>query len=61
MRWQASNAVVQMDESGNRKPDKRRSSDKIDGIVSLIMAIGSAQKPGEDAVNIDDWLASLAA
>lgn len=42
LRWQASNAVVQMDESGNRKPDKRRSSDKIDGIVALIMAMGRA-------------------
>lgn len=61
LRWQASNAVVQMDESGNRKPDKRRSSDKIDGIVSLIMAIGSAQRPEGDVMNVDDWLKSLAA
>lgn len=40
MRWQASNLIVQRDEAGNRKPDKRRSFDKIDGIVSAIMAVG---------------------
>jgi phage terminase large subunit-like protein len=42
LRWQASNLIVQRDEAGNRKPDKRRSFDKIDGIVSLIMAVGVA-------------------
>jgi len=44
MRWQASNCVVQKDEAGNRKPDKRRSNDKIDGIVTLVMAIGLAAR-----------------
>jgi phage terminase large subunit-like protein len=44
MRWQASNLIVQRDEAGNRKPDKRRSFDKIDGVVSLIMAVGVAMR-----------------
>lgn len=38
--WMASNVVVKQDEADNLKPDKRKSSEKIDGIVSLIMAIG---------------------
>jgi phage terminase large subunit-like protein len=48
MRWQASNLIVQRDEAGNRKPDKRRSFDKIDGIVSLIMAVGVAMRSKDE-------------
>jgi phage terminase large subunit-like protein len=48
LRWQASNLIVQKDEAGNRKPDKRRSFDKIDGIVSLIMAVGVAMRTKEE-------------
>jgi phage terminase large subunit-like protein len=36
------------DEAGNSKPDKRRSFDKIDGIVSLIMAVGVAMGTKEE-------------
>lgn len=55
MRWQASNCVVQKDEAGNRKPDKRRSNDKIDGIVTLVMAIGlsARAKPLAESVYED--------
>jgi phage terminase large subunit-like protein len=48
MRWQASNLIVQRDEAGNRKPDKRRSFDKIDGVVSLIMAVGVASRSKDE-------------
>jgi phage terminase large subunit-like protein len=37
--WMASNTVVREDPAGNKKPDKERSTEKIDGIVALIMAI----------------------
>tara|TARA_B110000914_G_C15518224_1_gene475100 strand:- start:3137 stop:4837 length:1701 start_codon:yes stop_codon:yes gene_type:complete len=40
MRWMFGNVVLKRDPSGNQKPDKEKSGDKIDGVVSLIMAIG---------------------
>lgn len=39
-RWMAGNTMVKTDESGNMRPDKKRSSGKIDGIVCGIMAVG---------------------
>lgn len=39
-RWQSSNVVAVEDDAGNIKPSKKKSKDKIDGIVSMIMAIG---------------------
>jgi phage terminase large subunit-like protein len=38
--WQASNVAVQSDHAGNIKPSKAKSTERIDGIVSLVMAIG---------------------
>jgi phage terminase large subunit-like protein len=40
MRWMVSNARVKLDEQGNVKPDKKRSSERIDGVVAAIMAVG---------------------
>lgn len=40
LRWMASNVSVSTDPAGNLKPDKARSSEKIDGIVALCMALG---------------------
>lgn len=40
--WMASNATAKTDPSGNIKPDKAKSSEKIDGIVASIMAVGLA-------------------
>ncbi|WP_103729938.1 terminase large subunit [Novosphingobium sp. HII-3] len=42
MRWQAGNVIVETDPAGNRKPTKSKSFDRIDGIVSAIMACGLA-------------------
>ena len=36
------NAVVKMDEAGNRKLDKKRSRGRIDGMVALVMACATA-------------------
>ena len=41
-RWMASNVAVRTDPAGNLKPDKEKSSEKIDGIVALVMALGRA-------------------
>jgi phage terminase large subunit-like protein len=42
LRWMASNVSVSMDAAGNIKPAKDKSTERIDGIVALIMAIGCA-------------------
>ncbi len=40
LRWMASNVSADMDAAGNVKPSKKASTEKIDGIVAAIMAIG---------------------
>ncbi|MDL2319828.1 terminase large subunit [Alistipes sp. OttesenSCG-928-B03] len=40
LRWMLASTVVQTDPAGNIKPDKRKSVQKIDGIVAAIMALG---------------------
>lgn len=42
LKWQAGNVVIETDPAGNRKPTKAKSLDRIDGIVSAIMACGLA-------------------
>jgi phage terminase large subunit-like protein len=37
-----SHTVIALDDAGNRKPSKRKSTAKIDGLVALAMAIGVA-------------------
>ena len=40
LRWMLSSTVVKTDPAGNIKPDKEKSTQKIDGIVASIMALG---------------------
>ncbi|HVN52078.1 MAG TPA: terminase TerL endonuclease subunit, partial [Acidimicrobiales bacterium] len=40
LRWMADNVVLRTDGDGRIKPDKKKSSEKIDGIVALVMALG---------------------
>jgi phage terminase large subunit-like protein len=51
LKWQAGNVVIEADAAGNRKPTKSKSIDKIDGIVSAIMAVGAslADEPKPEA------------
>lgn len=42
LRWQAGNLMVETDPTGNRKPTKAKSLDRIDGLVAAIMACGLA-------------------
>ena len=59
--WNCSNCCVELDPAGNRKLSKRRSRERIDGMVSLAMAIGLAArhevKPSFDLESIMmlDW------
>jgi phage terminase large subunit-like protein len=45
LRWQISNVAIEMDPSGNRKPNKKRATGHIDGVVSLMMAMAVAGTP----------------
>jgi phage terminase large subunit-like protein len=42
LRWQAGNVTVALDAAGNMKPDRRKSTEKIDGVVCCIMALARA-------------------
>ena len=44
--WMVSNVAIKMDAAGNKKPDKEKSTERIDGAVALIMAIGRAMLKG---------------
>lgn len=57
LRWMASNLVAAKDPAGNCKPDRNRSTEKIDGMVALIMAVGRAMG-GEGQVSVDEFIAS---
>lgn len=46
LRWMADNVVVSSDPSGNVKPNKQKSREKIDGIVAGIMALDRAMRHG---------------
>jgi phage terminase large subunit-like protein len=49
LRYHASNAAVRVDPAGNIKVDKERSTERVDGMVALVMAVGRSmadyQKP----------------
>lgn len=42
LRWMARNVVVEQDAAGNLRPSKRASTERIDGIVALVMALARA-------------------
>ena len=44
LRWMASNMVVRQDPNGNLAPDKSKVTERIDGIVALIMAVAAHRK-----------------
>ena len=48
LRWMADNIFVRTDPAGNIKPDKEKSSEKIDGIVALVMALDRAIRCGNE-------------
>ena len=40
--WMISNVAIQMDPAGNKKIDKSKCTERVDGAVALAMAIGRA-------------------
>lgn len=57
----AAQAVIVKDAAGNRKLDKSKSTGRIDGMVSLAMAMGAAlvRDPTDDSGGLDDYLETL--
>jgi phage terminase large subunit-like protein len=49
LRWMASNIAIEQDPAGNIKPSKRKSKEKIDGIVAIINALGRAMKAKDNS------------
>ena len=47
------NTVITLDDAGNRKPSKRKSVGRIDGLVSLAMAIGVAPLQTTKPIDIE--------
>ncbi len=54
MRWNFENVYVKTDAAGNLKPDKEKSTEKIDGAVAAIMAYDRATKHTESGSVYDD-------
>ena len=44
LRWNMDNAFVRTDPAGNIKLDKEKSTEKVDGVVALVMALDRAMK-----------------
>ena len=52
--WCAANVVVEQDPAGNLKPSKRKSTERIDGIVALVTALARANVRTETTSVFDD-------
>jgi phage terminase large subunit-like protein len=48
LKWMIQNVVMKRDPAGNIKPDKDKSTEKIDGAVALIMAVDRALRHAEE-------------
>ena len=48
LRWMMDNIYIRTDPAGNIKPDKEKSTEKIDGAVTTIMALDRAIRCGND-------------
>ena len=47
LRWCAANVTVELDSAGNYKPSKRKSVERIDGVVAAIMGVSAAVSSGD--------------
>lgn len=54
LRWMAGNVVTRSDPAQNIKPDKAKSTEKIDGIVATIMALDRAIRHSEEQTCVYD-------
>lgn len=52
LRWMVSNCQAYEDGLGNIRPDKTKSTERIDGVVALTMAIGRSMVTGEKKASV---------
>jgi phage terminase large subunit-like protein len=48
LEWMASNVVAKVDDKENIMPEKERATDKIDGIVALLLALSRIVQADEE-------------
>ena len=46
------NVIVDKDAAGNTKPNKKKSTEKIDGVVALIMGLARATLDDDDTPSV---------
>jgi phage terminase large subunit-like protein len=44
LRWNVGNVAVETDAAGNLKPSKRVSTERIDGVIALVMAVDAMER-----------------
>jgi len=54
LRWMMENVYIDSDAAGNIKPNKKKSAEKIDGVVAAIMALDGALKRNRHGGAYDD-------
>jgi phage terminase large subunit-like protein len=57
--WNSASAVLEMDAKGNRIFQKRKSTGRIDGLVSLAMALGAANEGDDQNADLEYWLSNM--
>ncbi len=55
LRWMAGNVQVTSDSAGNIRPDRKKSTEKIDGIAALVDAIAAWQQGAEEKGVVNLW------
>jgi phage terminase large subunit-like protein len=56
LRWNASNASTEQDAAGNLKFSKKKSVEKIDGLIALTMALGQMMaRPEDEGIQMSIW------
>lgn len=58
-RWMMSNIYLKTDPAGNVKIDKAKSGDKVDGPVSIVMALGGYMHDAQQSSETDFWFLKL--
>ena len=51
LEWMVSNVMVVQDRDGKIRPDKYNSTNKIDGVVATLIAIGSWLYPENETIS----------
>ena len=54
LNWNISNVIIDQDAAGNIKPNKKKSTEKIDGVISLIMGLARAMVNSGAEISVYD-------